>query len=158
MAKSNLSPIDRFESKFIPEPNSGCWLWIAAASNEHARFDCDGKLFQAARFAWLLYKGPIPEGMQINHKCDNGYCVNPDHLYPGTQARNMLDRKERGRWDGGWRGGAAHVNAKLTAEQAAKIASSKKTTRALAAEYGISCSQAHRIKAGQRWPSLGREP
>jgi hypothetical protein len=157
MAKSNLSPIERFESKFIPEPNSGCWLWIGAGTNTVGRFDLNGKLLQAARAAWQFYRGPIPDGMQINHKCDNGLCVNPDHLYPGTQARNMLDRKERGRWAGGWRAGAAHVNAKLTQEQAIQIASSKKTSRALAAEYGISQSQAFRIKAGQRWPTLRRE-
>jgi hypothetical protein len=49
------------------------------------------------RIAWQLHFGPIPFGKQINHHCDNGLCVRPDHLYLGTQAQNMRDAAERGR-------------------------------------------------------------
>lgn len=60
---------------------------------------------QAHRAAWLLFKGPIPDGMMVLHKCNNGACCETEaegHLYLGTHVRNMRDRDEAGRtskWD-----------------------------------------------------------
>jgi hypothetical protein len=49
------------------------------------------------RAAWILKKGPIPKGLSVCHTCDNGLCVNVEHLYLGTHAQNMRDMAERGR-------------------------------------------------------------
>lgn len=90
--------LPRFEVKFIPEPNSGCWLWTASADRyEYGRVSIDGKYCGAHRAAWMLLRGPIPKGLHILHKCDVPCCVNPDHLYPGTHSQNMCDAVRRGR-------------------------------------------------------------
>lgn len=70
--------------KCIPEPNSGCWLWIGGTStNRYGIFraiSLGRKTALAHRFAYEAFNGPIPEGKEIDHKCNNRTCVNPDHL------------------------------------------------------------------------------
>ena len=87
----------RFEEKHIPEPNSGCWLWAAATRGGYGAININGKLQSAHRASWELENGPIPEGMHVCHSCDVKSCVNPAHLFLGTQADNMRDRDEKGR-------------------------------------------------------------
>jgi hypothetical protein len=95
----------RFESKYIPEPNSGCWLWLATNvrngdASTHGQFWVgtrkNGTMKLAHRVSYELYVGPIPEGMNVNHRCDTASCVNPDHLQIGTQAENVREAVERG--------------------------------------------------------------
>lgn len=85
--------IDRLLRYALPEPNSGCWLWMAA-------LDCHGYgymtagghargMVRAHRVAYELFKGPIPEGLVIDHLCRVPSCCNPDHLEPVTQAVNI---------------------------------------------------------------------
>jgi hypothetical protein len=93
MAKPILSPKERFESKYIPEPNSGCWLWIASlAGNGYGQFDHR----RAHRYSYELHKGPITE-QEIDHKCCNKLCVNPDHLEQVSKRENNRRMWERGR-------------------------------------------------------------
>ena len=51
----------------------------------------------AHRAAWVLFKGPIPLGLQVLHSCDNSSCVNPDHLWLGTNDDNVVDKMNKGR-------------------------------------------------------------
>lgn len=88
----------RFEEKYIPEPNSGCWLWTASTDRtNYGRLSISGRFHGAHRVAWMLLRGSIPKGLHILHKCDMPCCVNPDHLYPGTHSQNMVDAVRRGR-------------------------------------------------------------
>jgi hypothetical protein len=88
--------MDRFEAKYIPEPNSGCWLWIAAIDpqNGYGRFgdwqDGRTRSFWAHRLSYELYVGPIPDGLVIDHLCRTRCCVNPDHLEPVLHLTNVL--------------------------------------------------------------------
>lgn len=95
------------------------------------------------------YHGPIPEGMQACHRCDVQICVNPDHIFVGTNADNCHDRKVKGRNPD--RRGEKHHLAKLTAAQIDEIRRSTKLQRELAAEYGVWQSCISRIKSGERW-------
>lgn len=92
---------ERFHDKYIPEPNSGCWLWIANANRTGYGCLSDSKQRLAHRISWEIHRGPIPEGLYVLHKCDVPICVNPEHLFLGTHQDNMDDmvRKGRGRWN-----------------------------------------------------------
>jgi hypothetical protein len=83
---------DRFVAKMGPvDPDTGCQPWRGriASSHGYGTFFADGKLRRAHRFSYELFKGPIPEGMQIDHLCRNCACVAPDHLEAVTQQENL---------------------------------------------------------------------
>lgn len=86
----------RFEEKYIPEPMSGCWLWTASIHKNtgYGQIGQSGgrglRPIEAHRAAWQLYRGEIPIGFDIDHRCRNRSCVNPDHLEPKTRRANIL--------------------------------------------------------------------
>jgi hypothetical protein len=86
--------IQEIERLSIPEPNSGCWLWLGNIGGipryPYGVFYCRGtKTVYAHRLSYELHKGPIPEGLEIDHLCRNPLCVNPDHLEAVTHAENL---------------------------------------------------------------------
>ena len=88
----------RFDRLCIPEPNSGCWLWLGALHVfGYGKFGLHEKIYHAHRIAWQLLRGRISSGLQVLHKCDNPSCVNPDHLFLGTQKDNIHDMWQKGR-------------------------------------------------------------
>jgi hypothetical protein len=85
----------------VPGPitNSPCWIWQMSVNSwgyGNARWD-DQWISAAHRLAYLGFVGPIPAGMQLNHRCDQRDCVSHTHLRPGTQQDNVDEMWARGR-------------------------------------------------------------
>jgi hypothetical protein len=90
--------IARFFDKTMPEPNSGCLLWLASVDgNGYGRFGLNGRSCRANRVAWAIANGPIPHGFVIMHRCDNPACVEATHLTAGTYQQNAWDMYAKGR-------------------------------------------------------------
>lgn len=86
----DLSPKDlrRFEDKYIPEPNCGCWLWHGSQCRGYGQFWIEGRLQKAHRVSYRYYVGEIPPNMDLDHLCRVRCCVNPKHLEPVTRSEN----------------------------------------------------------------------
>ena len=81
---------ERFDAKWVPEPMSGCFLWLAYLNPAgYGKFKGAGREQVAHRFAYIRAKGPIPAGLEIDHLCNNRGCVNSDHLEAVTHTENM---------------------------------------------------------------------
>lgn len=139
---------ERFERLYIPEPNSGCWLWIGNLDNcGYGRFSFEGRARLSHRASYQMFCGPIPEGMQILHRCDNPTCVNPDHLFAGSISDNMRDMVAKNR-------NAKHNNAKLDADQIKEIkflAAQGLRHRKIAEQFKVTRSSISNAIAGRTW-------
>lgn len=153
-------PEYRFHNSYIPEPNSGCWLWFGGekGSNKYGSLKVDGRPFVAHRYSFVIHKGQIPDGLLVLHHCDNPACVNPDHLFLGTHQENMADMTRKGRQARGpslakaqqnfLRRGEKNAMHKVTDAQREEIKGSGLSQRVLARIYGITQTGIWRIKHG----------
>ena len=144
-----------------------CWEWTASKDEKGYGYigvpDDAGDFHtkKAHRITYEFFVGPIPEGMHVLHHCDNPSCVNPDHLYAGSNADNVRDREERGRSAKppivcGRRNG----NAVLTESDVIRIrerALGGESERSIADQAGVGRSTVHHVIDGTSWGWL-KEP
>lgn len=96
--KTQRTQTERFEEKVMPVTETGCFLWTAHCNkNGYGTFWTGEKDEYAHRVAWKLYRGNIPKGLCVCHKCDTPSCVSPDHLFIGTRKDNQQDAFQKGR-------------------------------------------------------------
>ena len=85
---------ERFWSKCIPEPNSGCWIWIAGVRDKKEGYGCfqmsTGVNRRSHQVCYEALIGEVPDGLQLDHKCRLRLCCNPSHLEPVVQRINVL--------------------------------------------------------------------
>ena len=147
-------------ARIMPEPNSGCWLWLGAV---HGRMGYGSvtvsnprRTEQAHRLAWREYFGEIPRGMLVCHRCDVPTCVNPSHLFLGTPSENSMDCARKNRNVAQCKRhlmarGARHGRARLTQHQVLLIRSDSRSNAQIASEFGVSYQTVGRIKSGELW-------
>ena len=160
MERKSRPLADRLLEKTEPELNTGCLLWAGSVNHKGYGVIMVRKGYNKSthRVAWEVANGrAIPDGLHVLHKCDTPSCVNPDHLWLGTNRDNVRDCFAKGRR----LVGAARLkpsNTKLSTEIAEAIRKSPLSDKALASQYGVAHSLIHRIKTGQAWPApdMGR--
>lgn len=110
----------------------------------------------AHRVSYELYTGNIPDGMQVLHKCDNPSCVNPRHLFLGTQLDNIADMHAKGRRNAAH--GMDHPKARLTVDNVLEIRAARASGEKLAdiaTRFGIALVTASHVSIGRKWKIVG---
>lgn len=167
------SDIERFWRKV--DKSGDCWIWLAGKDRKgYGKFSVgnsrnpDGtrrnSMVSAHRLSYEMANGPIPEhhsfhGMCVLHRCDNPGCVNPVHLFLGTNEDNVHDMHSKGRNVERPKFGSDHSRAILNESQVMELhlryQAGGITQAALAAEYGVSLSTINHIMTGRLWAHLG---
>lgn len=171
MARCKTPIKDRLLAKVVIEID-GCWLWQGTTNN--AGYGTiglgdrgEGKGF-AHRVSYEEHVGSIPPGLFVCHRCDVKTCVNPDHLFVGTQQDNLDDAASKGRMlsGGNWKAahdssickGSKHGMAKLTEAEVVEVinsfASSNITKQQLAKQYGVCRATIRNIVTGRNWKCI----
>lgn len=153
---------DRFLEKVVVGLDH--WLWTGATTKRPngdygvllLRQGKRGNIL-AHRAAWTLYRGSIPNDTNVLHKCDLPRCVNPEHLFLGSQKDNMNDCKNKGRMvPPPIHRGESHHKAKLSAQLAESIRTDyannpDETQRSLAGKYGVSQPVIGKVLRRESW-------
>lgn len=153
-----------------------CWNWIGSTDGRYGQIFYNGKSRKAHRVSYELTYGEIPTGMNVCHRCDNPRCVNPEHLFLGSQVDNLRDCVQKGR-NGTvtkpWRiangdrstarlhpetikRGELHKKAKLTTEIVLYLREHKgeKSSRQFASQFGVSYSLINQVLSGKTWKHI----
>lgn len=138
--------------------DSGCWEWAGRIrADGYGRLIAEGRGVLAHRWFYEKHVGPIPAGMVVCHRCDNPPCVNPAHLFVGTQADNVADMHAKGRARFGLVRGATVGTSKLSESDVRELRSmyASGIRRALIAErFGVSTCTVWQIGTRQRWAHI----
>lgn len=141
----------------VDKTKSGCWNWKGFIDDfGYGHFGRNGKIWNTHRYSWFLENGPIPKDILVCHHCDNPSCVNPDHLYLGTQKDNMHDASVRKRWD---RKGSKNPQSKLTELKVKEIRllcdEGDLSLEEIADKYKVSAGTIRGIRSRRSWRHVG---
>jgi hypothetical protein len=144
---------ERIEAKVLRIPEAGCWVWMGGTTvRGYGQIESHKRKLYAHRASYEAFIGPIPEGMYVCHACDNVACVNPNHLFLGTQKQNLQDMASKGRSTRGEK----NPQAKLTEMDVHVIkkfffTKSDVTDAEIAKLYGVTRSAITLIRKKERW-------
>ena len=143
-----MNDVERFLCKTV-KLDGGCVQWLASKDKQGYGYFSLGKLMHAHRASYMLFKGPIPEGMLVMHECDNPSCVNPNHISLGTHAQNQAQKFQRKLLLGECR-----KVTKLTDDQVLAIYADSRPQSTIAKDFDVFQGTVAAIKLGQRWSNL----
>jgi len=154
-----MNYMTKFFTSFSVDPDTKCWEWDALTHRQgYGWLHFQGKYHLAHRVAWFIFWGRMPQPKEaVCHKCDNPKCVNPDHLFVGTQKDNVADCIAKGRARKGHPIGSKNPRAIFTEEQVRNILRDTRKQRDIAREHGCAESTISMIKRGNNWPQLFAE-
>ena len=150
-----MKDFERFISKV--EKTDDCWNWIGAKYRKgygHFRMKIDGKwvMYKAHRYSYEYYNDKSAQGMIICHTCDNPSCVNPAHLFAGSNQDNVDDKLAKGRHKYGINPNHNHLNWDIVKRmRKTKKENPNLTYREIGKIYNTSAPQAHRICSNTTW-------
>lgn len=147
---------ERFWERVEVRGEDECWPWLrldGSPTEGRGQLWIDGANEYAPRVSWALAYGPIPDDRFVLHDCDNPSCVNPAHLFLGTQRENMLDMEAKGRRARCGRSGSKNPAARLTLSRvrAMRALAGEMSYGQLARRFGVSKSQVVRIVNYENW-------
>lgn len=136
--------------QIVPHIGSQCWEWVGNTIKDGYGLIRDRKkMVLTHRLSWTMAYGAIPDGMLVLHHCDNPPCVNPSHLFIGTDADNASDRDSKGRRKPLI--GEMNGRAKLRELDVRSIRNDVRSTKEIAASYNISIPLVQKIRHGDIW-------
>ena len=145
--------LERFNSKVIKTET--CWSWAKGCFKDgYGGFCLNGKNERSHRVSYIHFKGEIPEGMLVCHSCDNRKCVNPAHLFLGTNKENLSDMAKKGRSTIGIKNPMAKMTPDLVLELRDRYFKGGVTYLNLANEYGFAKSTIHSVVKAVNWKRL----
>jgi len=156
----NKDRVDYIKSSSILDPLSDCWVWLKYCNPfGYGVLSYGGKKILAHRHSWEAFNGEIQNDLWVLHKCDNPYCVNPDHLFLGNHQDNTDDMMKKGRHvpqtSQPKMRGEDNPHSKLTLEEVNDIKRKyipyKYSYSKLGKEYDVSESTIREIIYGNNW-------
>lgn len=132
---------------------TGCWEWTGGLQPSGygqlviSIVPKQPQTVYAHRLAYETWVGPIPDGKNVCHRCDNRLCINPEHLFVGTDADNVADKLAKDRQPHG----DGHCNAVLTTDIVDQLRSGQLSIKQAAADLGLSESHLYRVRKGVHW-------
>ena len=179
-----MTVAQRFWAKV--DKGQGCWPWLAGKQERgYGHFWFNGRQIGAHRMAWILSRGPIPDGFYVCHRCDNPSCVRPTHLFVGRAKDNLRDAMQKGRMPRGvkWRDthrnmasgdrhksvtypesvprGESHGMSKLTdsiVKEIRRLGGRGISNRKLGRKFGVTKSTIQKVIRKRIWKHVGGVP
>jgi hypothetical protein len=149
--RKGITISDRLDVQIFHSPD-GCWYWLGCTyPSGYGSIYYKDRIEATHRVSYKLYKGEIPKGIHVLHKCDNRLCINPDHLFLGTNTDNVKDKVSKNRQYRPF--GIKCPKAKLDDNKVKEIRSLKgiECYLDIAKKFNVSPSHIHKIWRNEFW-------
>ena len=144
-----LAVKERIENSIISKKD--CWLTSYGRNSKKPLININGTMYLLTRVSYRLYKGKDPGELYVCHTCDNPHCINPDHLWLGTCADNMKDKKDKNRQTKG----STVPSSKLTEDKVREIkdllTEGNLSLKQIKNQFNVGIRTISEINSGKRW-------